>query len=108
MALRRTTDLRGRPAHVAETVADMRALGHTPKRVSVHGKGMQQCSLCGARLGSYASGRRCSAARGASRARGSIAQRWAEVHAAQDAGHPIRHPRAYVFGAAPGSSRRRR
>ena len=98
MALRRTTDLQGRPAFVAETTADMRALGHSPKRVSVHGRAMQQCSTCGARLGSYASGRQCAAARGASRTRASLKQRWAEVHAAEAAGRPIRHPRAYVFG----------
>jgi hypothetical protein len=36
--------------------------------------------------------------RGQARTKGTIAQRWAQVHAAEAAGHPIRHPRTHVFG----------
>jgi hypothetical protein len=36
--------------------------------------------------------------RGQGRTKSSVASRWREVHAAAAAGHPIRHPRDYVFG----------
>jgi hypothetical protein len=36
--------------------------------------------------------------RGRARVKSTIASRWRQVHAAEVAGHPIRHPREYVFG----------
>jgi hypothetical protein len=42
------------------------------------------------------------------RARGSIRERWAEVRAAERAGRPMRHPRAFVFGTAAPRGRSRR
>jgi hypothetical protein len=35
---------------------------------------------------------------GQARIKSTVAQRWAQVHAAAASGHPIRHPRDYVFG----------
>jgi hypothetical protein len=38
----------------------------------------------------------------------SRSSRWAEVHRAEEAGHPIKHPRAFVFGTEPPRRRRKR
>lgn len=59
------------------------------------------CPFCGRAVTNLANHKAVAhpkAAKGRARAKGTIAQRWAEVHAAAAAGHPIRHPRAYVFG----------
>ena len=57
--MRMTTDFSGATVTVPDNAAEMRNLGHRPKTVSVRGMKMQQCRVCGARLGSFKSGRVC-------------------------------------------------